>query len=170
MTFDPLELARSLGDVDAPSKSMVKRGYHGNGVWADDAQTMVELNERSREVGAARRAARIEAYDNKIVSGLESSAELQVKLTELALKILRECEEDDRSPTRDEMDLIKRGQAAAEAIPNRAIGKASQRVELSGQVDLVGLIAGETQDDVLDASVVDADWNEDDDEQSWDEE
>lgn len=176
MAFDPLEIARSLGSEEVPTTDMVKRGYHGNGTWDDDPATMQALTERSREVGAKRRAARIAAYDAKMIEGLEHAAGLQVELAEEALRTLRECKTDSRTPTKEEMDVIKRGQVAAEQIPNRVIGKAAQRVEHSGQVDLVSIIAGETgveEFEVEDAEVWEddgRDGQDDNDDDSWSDE
>lgn len=175
MTFDPLELAKSLGSDEGPSTDMVARGYHGNGVWPSDPATMATLTETSRKKGAARRAARIEAYDEAMVGGIVDSAKLQVDLVRWGREILAECKEEKRRPTGIELDILKRAQVAAEKVPDRVIGKATQKHEHAGQVDFVGLIAG-TEDisvfgreqEWIDAEVVGDDDDADDD--SWSDE
>lgn len=161
MTFNPLELAKQLGEPEGPTVDMVQRGYHGNGVWPSDPQAMQTLQEQSRKKGAARRAARILAFDEKLLDGIKDSAGLQVDLVKEARRIMRACDDGNRSPTPIEMDLIKRGQVAAEKIPDRIIGKSTQKHEHSGQIDFVGLIAG--VDDVTELDATDVEWEEDED-------
>lgn len=154
MAFDPIALASSFGQEEGPTTEMVKRGYHGNGVWPSDPEAMQQLTERSREVGAARRARKIAAFDKVMVDHMEDAAKLHGKLVVEANRILDECEHDNRVPTKEELDLIKRGQVSADKIPDRVIGKSVQQVEHSGEIDLVALIAGEQDIDVLEVEVL----------------
>ena len=169
VTFNAVELARSLGDEEGPTPQQVAAGTHGNGVWdALTPERMQEVLAKRREHGRQQRQRRIEAFDTRMVSKLEAAAELQGRLIDQANRVLKECEEDNRVPTKDEMDLIKRGQAASEIAANRTIGKAAQRIEHSGQVDLVSIIAGEAD---LIEEAEEAEWEdvdeEGDDEDSW---
>lgn len=172
---DRLDLAKQFaeaGEPEGPTADQVARGYHGNGTWDSSPEAMVELQARSREVGAARRKNRIAAYERKMENYLESSAELQGELVKEGLRIMRECRTDERTPTADEMDLIKRAQKASEFVPTRVIGKPTQRTEHSGKVDFVGLIAGTAQldDDEEEYEEVDFELEAADvDEDSWDE-
>lgn len=160
---------------------MVVRGYHGNGVRPNDPDTMAELTQRSVEVGAARRAARIAAADEVMIGGVKKAAELHVGIVEAGNKILRRTEHMNRDTTKDELDFLKRAQVSAQEVLNRSIGKATQRHEhdVTGQIDLVALVAGEQDVDVFDVDAIededsfDADTDigvDDDDDDSWDDE
>jgi hypothetical protein len=175
VAFDPIALAKTFGSEEGPTTDMVKRGYHGNGVWPSDPETMAVLTEKSREVGAARRARKVAAFDAIMIDHMEDAAKLHGKLVVEANRILAECEHDNRVPTKEEMDLIKRGQVSAEKIPDRVIGKSTQHLDVTGEIDLVALVAGEQDVDVLEGVVVAEEWESDeaaaegtdDDEDSW---
>lgn len=162
MTFDPVKIALSMGVDETPTREQVARGAHGNGVW--DKLTPDELNElaaQSRAKGRNRREKLIQAHDDELVKQLAGSALLHKQLIDEGNRILKECADDERSPTPIEMDLVKRAQKAAEVVPDRVIGKSSQRHEITGQVDLVSMISGQGDVNDFDDDPIDVDWEED---------
>ena len=152
----------SLGEQEGPTSDQLARGYHGNGVRPNDAETMAELTRRSVEVGRSRRARRIAAHDEVIEKEIETAASLQARLIRRADKLMEEAE-GGRRLTADEMDIVKRGQAAAEKVTDRVIGKVAQKVEHSGEVNLVGWFTGAVDPDGG-GTIEDAEWSEDEEE------
>jgi hypothetical protein len=154
-----------LGEPEGPTAGQLERGYHGNGNWPATPEAMAELTKRSAEVGRSRRQRRIAKHDEQLEAVIEDAATLQANLIREANRLIELAQSGQRLSV-GEMDIVKRGQAAAEKVTDRVIGKVAQKVEHSGEVNLISWFTGRSNPDdetpVYDAE--DAEWSEDEEE------
>jgi hypothetical protein len=134
-----LEQLSGLGKDQTPTTTDIIEGRVGNGTWERNAQHLETIRTQHIERQREQKADFRKAFASRVEESLLDTADFNVKILEIADRLLMKIEQGLKLTT-DERNILKMAQKSAKELTDRAIGTPKSVSEVTQTTSFLGVL------------------------------